>query len=568
MILADLLARGPGPFADLLAPARQARARAEATDRGMRAAVAAELATLHVPHLTRSAFRAYVRVGDRTPSDRALHDHARKMELAVMAHWLGDPCLDLIQDLMWEECERTWWYAAAHEYVQPIDLWVAMRVERLAFYLALLGDELEVEVRDRVVAEIRRRALVPYLDPGYSHVWWRRCDMNWNAVCNGGVVIAALAVESDASLRAAIVARALTDLPCFLDGFAADGGCSEGSNYWRYGLDWWTRAACALADASGGAIDLMADGRMPAICRYPLAVNVTPGEDLTFADNGGGFMKPALAVRINRFHAVPELFGLCRPTDGRVELKDLDDLLLCGDRAQPPFPAGGDVLLPDLGVVRIRAGAWTIGVKGGHNAEHHNHNDLGGLIVQRGAEVCIADPGAPFYTADTFGPKRYDSFFTSSRGHSVPVIDGCFQKPGREFRSTIVANGLDSGGMRTVTVDFAAAYGLAQLTRLVRTITVPAGGGPVGIADEFAFASKAGALTEVFISLLPCAIADGGVRIGDAVLRAVDTPGCFTVTELPEEDARTWRKIRITRIAFTPQRPVIAGTLRFSLDLP
>lgn len=559
---------GGGPFTGILAPERQARAQADAARRGLAEAAESELAALGpVRPASRSAFRAYARGGDRKPWDQFKKDHARRMELNVLLHWLGRPRLDAIQDLIWEECEQTWWYAPCHEYVQPIDLLAAMRSERLAFYLALLGGELETEVRDRVIAEIRRRVLTPYLDPGYAHAWWRRCDMNWNAVCNGGVLIAALAVEDDPATRDAIVRRALADLPRFLDGFAADGGCSEGSAYWRYGMDWWLRAAWAAADA--GVADLMADPRLAAICRFPLAVSVSPGEDLTFADNGGGFMKPALAARIERFQRIPELFGLCRPVDGRIELVDLDDLLLCGDRPAPPFPDTGDVLLPDLGTARLRQGPWTVGVKGGHNAEHHNHNDLGGVIVQRGARVYLADPGGPIYTADTFGPKRYESFFTSSRGHSVPVIDGRFQLPGREHASRIAASGLGSDGERTVTVDFAAAYGLPALTRLVRTVTLPAGGGRVEIADAFACAGDPLAIEEVFISLLPCEPCADGVRIGsDALLHAADTPGTFSVQALPEEDARTWRKISITRIAFTPAQRRPHGILRFVLELP
>lgn len=556
-----------GPFASLLAPERQARARADAARLGLAEAAERELAALGpIRPASRSSFRAYARTGTRGPWDQYTKDHARRLELNVLLHWLGQDRRDAVQDLLWEECERTWWYAAAHEYVQPIDLLAAMRSERLAFYLHLLGEAIEPEVRARVVAEIRRRVLVPYLDPAYQP-WWRRCDMNWNAVCNGGVLVAALAVEDDAAVRDAIVARALADLPRFLDGFAADGGCSEGSAYWRYGMDWWLRAAWAAADA--GVADLMADPRLAAICRFPLAVSVSPGEDLTFADNGGGFMKPALAARIARFHAIPALFGLCRPVEGRIELVDLDDLLLCGDRPAPPFPDTGDVLLTDLGTARLRLGAVTVGVKGGHNAEHHNHNDLGGVIVQRGARVYLADPGGPIYTADTFGPKRYEGFFTSSRGHSVPVIDGCLQKPGREFASRIAASGLGTTGERTVTVDFAAAYGLPALTRLVRTVTLPAGGGRVEIADAFACAGDPLAIEEVFISLLPCEPCDGGVRIGgDAVLRTIDTAGAFAVQRLPEEDARTWRKISITRIAFTPAQRRPHGVLRFVLELP
>ncbi len=53
------------------------------------------------------------------------------------------------------------------------------------------------------------------------------------------------------------------------------------------------------------------------------------------------------------------------------------------------------------------AAGLTLAVKGGHNGEHHNHNDVGSVVVALGGVPVLVDAGRPTYTAQTFGPDRY-----------------------------------------------------------------------------------------------------------------------------------------------------------------
>ena len=65
----------------------------------------------------------------------------------------------------------------------------------------------------------------------------------------------------------------------------------------------------------------------------------------------------------------------------------------------------------------------TLAAKGGHNAEMHNQNDVGSIIVHVNGESVIAEIGRGRYTKDYFGPERYDHLANSSLGHSVPVVN-------------------------------------------------------------------------------------------------------------------------------------------------
>ena len=79
-----------------------------------------------------------------------------------------------------------------------------------------------------------------------------------------------------------------------------------------------------------------------------------------------------------------------------------------------------------------RAAGLTLAVKGGHNGEHHNHNDVGSFVVASDGVPVIVDAGRPTYTAQTFGPDRYAIWTMQSGWHNVPVIGGREQLPGAE----------------------------------------------------------------------------------------------------------------------------------------
>ena len=76
------------------------------------------------------------------------------------------------------------------------------------------------------------------------------------------------------------------------------------------------------------------------------------------------------------------------------------------------------------------AAGLTLAVKGGHNGEHHNHNDVGSFVVASDGVPVIVDAGRPTYTAQTFGPDRYAIWTMQSGWHNVPVIGGREQLPG------------------------------------------------------------------------------------------------------------------------------------------
>ncbi len=88
----------------------------------------------------------------------------------------------------------------------------------------------------------------------------------------------------------------------------------------------------------------------------------------------------------------------------------------------------------DAGIFRRRH--FCVAAKGGHNAENHNHNDCGNVIVYAGGLPILIDAGVGAYTKDTFSERRYTIWTMQSSYHNLPEINGCMQRDGREYCAT------------------------------------------------------------------------------------------------------------------------------------
>jgi hypothetical protein len=126
----------------------------------------------------------------------------------------------------------------------------------------------------------------------------------------------------------------------------------------------------------------------------------------------------------------------------------------------------------------------SVAMKGGHNAEHHNHNDLGSYVVTAGAGPVLLDPGAEVFTNQTFSDRRYDSKVLNSYGHSVPVVDGQLQATGRQAEAKVLKT-LFTPARDEFALDLTSAYPVKGLNQLTRAFTYDRSGGTsLQVEDE------------------------------------------------------------------------------------
>jgi len=83
---------------------------------------------------------------------------------------------------------------------------------------------------------IIHKGLIPSKDSKFN--WWLDSDMNWNPVCNAGMVYGALAVyEEYPTVAKEIIDRAFESLPLAMEAYEPDGVYPEGYVYWKYGTE-------------------------------------------------------------------------------------------------------------------------------------------------------------------------------------------------------------------------------------------------------------------------------------------------------------------------------------------
>lgn len=98
-----------------------------------------------------------------------------------------------------------------------------------------LYDVLSESVKTSVVAALKKYALDTSRNSGYT--WWYDRIGNWNQVCNGGLVCAAVAIyEYYPALAQAVIDDAISTNKVSVAGiYGPDGAYPEGPTYWNYG---------------------------------------------------------------------------------------------------------------------------------------------------------------------------------------------------------------------------------------------------------------------------------------------------------------------------------------------
>jgi len=577
--LADMYDRhadcSPVPY--LRDPASPSRIRRLARQNGLWDQLDALDPTAGIAAFRGSQFRQLRRFKDRR--DAGFYQHrSGPFSETILATWLNHPNgdVDFLQDLAWAYCEDTTWVHGVHDHCD-LDLNAASKGADLAELVHVFGDRLDGAVRERIAKEVQQRLFGAFWN-WRKPEWWKTDGSNWNHVCNGSVIRAALYLVDDPEVLAHLTHGAIQGLTYALDAFADDGGCTEGPGYWRYGFGHYLRAAHALHQRTGGELDIMAGDKLERICRYPLAAHISGPAYAPFADASPQWMPAWIPLLINRFVRAPELYELCRLHPHRgLCLSDLLDLALYDGERAGGVPCAADYELPELGQVKLRGGPGrrqlTVAALAGHNGVPHNHNDVGSFVVARGERLLLTDPGAPMYTEQTFSPRRYEIIHCRSRGHSVPVIGGREQLVGANHRGTLETHNLNGTGVRRAVIDMTRAYPRGSVRRLVRTLELDGETNRLELCDEYAFASPPQALEEAFVTFEQATVAGGGAQVqvgpknGGLALRAVDTPGSFAVEVLEEETrphARTEKAI--VRITFTPSHLCERMCLRFAID--
>lgn len=493
--------------------------------------------------LPATLFLEYVRDGNRSRYEAAWNrrrDRLRELAVAECVEGRGRFTDEIVNGL-WLTCEETWWGLPAHLSMQKsgpglpdsaepvIDLFAAETASLLAWISYLLSpglDSVSNLVRARVSGELERRILTPFEQR--DDFWWMafkpdasRAVNNWNPWINSNCLTVILLEAAGEARRAGLVNKVLRSLDPFLNYYSDDGGCDEGPGYWGHAGGSLFENLELLRSASSGKIDFFGEPLVKEIGRYIYRAHIAGDYYINFAD-ASGRLNPAAGLifrygeRIN--DPAMQQFGawLARRDPKSVQggrgsiARQLSTLFAESRMAASPAaaPLLRDTWLAGIQVMAARRQEGSteglyLAAQGGHNAESHNHNDVGNFIVYAEGKPAIIDVGVGEYTAKTFSPKRYEIWTMQSAYHNLPVIGGVMQGAGRQYAASGVRYSADDEAAE-FNLDLAKAYpAQAGIITWRRTLRLSRRSNSVLLNDQY----KLRTAVPIELNLMtPCAV--------------------------------------------------------------
>ncbi len=231
----------------------------------------------------------------------------------------------------------------------------------------------------------------------------------------------------------------------------------------------------------------------------------------------------------------------------------------------------GDFWLPDIEVAGARdqegsESGFYFAAKGGHNAESHNHNDLGTCVLYYNGNPCLIDLGRENYVAKTFSSRRYEIWTMQSQYHNLPKINGIDQKEGRQYEAKNTSFSADSR-KAVFSTDISEAYTEeAGVEKWVRSYRLDRGK-KFTVSDQYTL-SKVGSDPSTLNFISSCKVSEIesgvlGLRGDGFSLEMNYDPESVSVLidfkEVTDSTLKRYWPEGITRIVFTLLKPGLKG---------
>ena len=303
-----------------------------------------------------------------------------------------------------------------------------------------LYDKMTPAERKTVARAIIDKGLKPALNP--NDAWFYTSEINWNAVCNAGMVYGALAVwEEDPDFCRSMLEKSLESNKLAYKAYEG-GGYPEGYNYWGYGTSFQLMLAAAVNYAFPGKDGLYVDSRSLSF-DFVRFTSTPAGNCFSFSDAYRKATGQYMQVWGNRWGLYPEI---------RI-MEETGFERLCEERLFPMFLIGlaGHGMSADVPVdhyfqcggttpVFIYRSGWRsrdddyLGIKGGLTMSSHSHCDQGSFYFESDGVTWATDLGMQNYNSlETAGVDLWDMTQDSERwsvfrigpfSHNILTVNG------------------------------------------------------------------------------------------------------------------------------------------------
>lgn len=313
---------------------------------------------------------------------------------------------------------------------------------------------------------------------------WTRPDANnWNAVCNGGMTLGALAIGTDDEAKAEdILNRAIASARAPITRVTADNGAwYEGPGYWTYTFDYATRMYAGLEGCLGSDFGISATRGMSEVGHFPIQASGPFRKSFNFADAGDSsgrvgsagmwylarrFNYPLYAWWEDAFAGSSPMGALWWHSAGTPpgSAGSPADIYFRGATAVTPFKTAEVVAMrSDWG----GSNATYVALKGGEIGASHGNLDAGTFVLDAlgmrwAYELGGDDYALPGYFSSTpsSGTDRWDYYRCRAEGQNTLVI-GATNGPDMRLTNhaaVVLFHSEPSGDGSKAIVDLTPAY--------------------------------------------------------------------------------------------------------------
>ena len=330
-----------------------------------------------------------------------------------------------------------------------------------------LYDQMTPHERKKVAQAILDKGLKPALNE--ADAWFYNSEINWNSVCNAGMVYGALAVwEEDPEFCRSMLEKSLVSNKLAFKAYEG-GGYPEGYNYWGYGTSFQIMLHAALRSAfplvgkglvsaeqyetrTTALSNLIGDltGDLPISSEFIRFTSTPAGNCFSFSDSyrkaSAQYMQAWLINYIGDRRIVypemriMEMTGYKRLCEERLFPMYLISLSHCGPNTPAGMPDDHYFQCGGTTPIFVYRSGWAaeeddyLGIKGGLTMSSHSHCDQGSFYFESDGVTWATDLGMQDYNSlesdgvdlwdMTQDSERWSVFRIGPFSHNIVTVNG------------------------------------------------------------------------------------------------------------------------------------------------
>lgn len=571
-----------------------------------------DMLTFRFQPISASVSLTFVRSGDRQEHSDISFPKRTALAKLVVAESIEHRgrFMEAIINGIWSICEESFWGVPAHigktglpDVDHPVvELFSAETASVLALADYLVGpqlDSINVLLRKRMYSETNRRIFIPMITESDQYGWQSKTKPvnNWNPWIHSNWMMATLLLEKNDKRRAEMIYQSMQGLDRYLNSLGDQGSCDEGPAYWFAAGASVFDCLALLHSGTKGGVNIYAEPLVKNMAAYITKVHISNRYFVNFADADptltpdgillyrmGLTLQDSTLIKMGSWAYHQFVVNAKKSSgsgQGNMKHRFMFNLMNLQKINTNPltYQPMQDAWMSDVQVLTARSSHnLFLAAHGGHNAESHNHNDVGDFIVYLKGEPMIIDAGRGNYTARTFSSKRYDLWFTQSNYHNLPLINGIGQLAGREYAANNVLCTI-TPELAQLSMNISPSYDpKAGVQEWKRQISFDRKKETITLRDQYTLRKQPDSLQQILMTPANIEL----IRPGELVLTSQN--GTKLLVKYPSADfnytieypsvvgmeyssfVNKWPGVTVKRLVFHATKPTAVGAWQFRME--